>query len=152
MTHEEKLIHVTRTCRFITNRGVSHELVIKRNNWSFSQESTRYVRYNGDMKFIKPVWWKEDPETDADVNAQHFWRSHMFDSEKRYGYLLNEGWRSEQARDILPLSLASEIVCTAPLKEWWHMLGLRTSKAAHPQIRALMQPVLAELEKELPFF
>jgi thymidylate synthase ThyX len=32
------------------------------------------------------------------------------------------------------------------------MLGLRTSKAAHPQIRALMQPVLAELEKELPFF
>ena len=38
--------------RFITNRGVTHELVRHR-LFSFAQESTRYVRYDGGMEFIR---------------------------------------------------------------------------------------------------
>ncbi len=46
--------------------------------------------------------------------------------------------------------IKTEIVITAPLKEWKHMLGLRCSKKAHPQIRALMAPLQKELEVEFP--
>lgn len=135
--------------RFITNRGVTHELVRHR-LFSFAQESTRYVKYDGDMEFIRPVWWKEDPEADADVNSQHFWKSHMFDSEKRYGYLLSEGWRPEQAREVLPNSLKTEIVVKGNIREWRHCLTLRTSKKAHPQIRSLMISLLEELKTKVP--
>ena len=41
--------------KFVTNRGVTHELVRHR-HCSFAQESTRYVKYEGEMEFIKPVW------------------------------------------------------------------------------------------------
>ena len=45
--------------RFVTNRGVSHELVRHR-MCSFAQESTRYVNYGGKpMEFILPVWFPE---------------------------------------------------------------------------------------------
>ena len=37
--------------KFITNRGVTHELVRHR-LCSFAQESTRYVRYDGEMEFL----------------------------------------------------------------------------------------------------
>ena len=46
MYTREKLTHATRTCRFITNRGVTHELVRHR-PWAYSQESTRYIKYDG---------------------------------------------------------------------------------------------------------
>ena len=45
------------TVRFITNRGVTHEIVRHR-HCSFAQESTRFVNYSKKpMQFILPVWW-----------------------------------------------------------------------------------------------
>ena len=44
------------TVRFTTNRGNTHEMVRHRVGMSYAQESTRYVRYDGNMEFIKPVW------------------------------------------------------------------------------------------------
>ena len=163
MTSGEKLIHATRTCRFITNRGVTHELVRHR-PWAYSQESTRYVKYGGEMEFILPVWgsknmlntWKycRDIEDSRDAGVILFAEQHLLKnqlhSELAYQALLQEGWKPEQAREVLPNSLKTEIVCTAPLSEWKHMLKLRTSKAAHPQMRALMKPVLSNLKEELP--
>ena len=52
--HEAMLEHASMTVRFITDRGVSHELVRHR-LCSFAQESTRYVKYDGEMEFIKPI-------------------------------------------------------------------------------------------------
>ena len=52
--HESVIEHVSASVRFITNRGLTHELVRHR-LCAFSQESTRYVRYDGNMEFIKPV-------------------------------------------------------------------------------------------------
>lgn len=51
--HETVIEHSYASVRFITNRGVTHELVRHR-LCSFCQESTRYVKYNGEMEFIKP--------------------------------------------------------------------------------------------------
>lgn len=167
MTPEEKLIHATRTCRFITNRAITHEMVRHR-NFSYSQESTRYVKYDGNMEFILPVWlddiWLGDwfdresawqsrfGRRDEDwMQAPALWLWSCEEAETHYKTLITQhAWRPEQARGVLPNDLKTEIVCTASLSEWKHMLGLRTSKAAHPQIRSLMTPALEELQKELP--
>ena len=130
--HGSVIEHAVASVRFITNRGVTHELVRHRIA-SFSQESTRYVRYDGQMEFIQPVWWQS--WSDAEKNA---WENAMQTAEKTYQLLLKSGSRPEQAREVLPNSLKTEIVMTANLREWIHVFNLRCGKASHPQIRALM--------------
>lgn len=140
MTDAERTLHGFRTVRFITNRGVTHELVRHRPA-SYSQESTRYVNYGEkDMEFIKPVWWGN---VDGMSNLEFVCAAE--DSETYYELMLNKGWRPEQAREVLPNALKTEIVVTANLKEWRHILDLRTSNKAHPQIRALMEPLRQEI-------
>jgi len=56
----------------------------------------------------------------------------------------------QQARAVLPNSLKTEIVCTTNIREWRHIMRLRTSKAAHPQMREIMVPLLKELREKLP--
>ena len=130
--------------KFITNRGVTHELVRHR-HCSFAQESTRYVNYKGEMEFILPVWWEN---THRDEKA--VWIANNFATEEYYKRLLEFGWRPEQARDVLPNSIKTEIVVKANIREWRHIFELRTSKKSHPQIRALMTLLLLELKELLP--
>ncbi|MDY6893799.1 MAG: FAD-dependent thymidylate synthase [Thermotogota bacterium] len=129
--------------KFITNRGVTHELVRHR-LCSFAQESTRYVNYGrDDIKFIKPVW----------ICMEHqlgLWKLAMSIAEDFYKALLREGWQPQQAREVLPNSLKTEIVVKANIREWRHIFNLRCSKNAHPQMRALMIPLLEELKEKLP--
>jgi len=146
--------------KFITNRGVTHELVRHR-MCSFAQESTRYVNYKGGMEFIRPVWLSDeiiskynsiedidpilipsDPEYRFILNLIH--------NELDYCWLIGHGWQPQQAREVLPNALKTEIVVKANIREWRHILTLRCSKAAHPQMRALMLPLLAELKEKLP--
>jgi thymidylate synthase ThyX len=110
-----------------------------------SQESTRYIRYSGDMEFIKPVWWD-----DWSAEEQNAWKNAMRVCEKEYAVLLNAGSRAEQAREVLPNSLKTEIVMTANLREWMHVFNLRCSKASHPQIRALMRDCRDGFRKAIP--
>lgn len=132
--------------KFVTNRGVTHELVRHR-MCSFAQESTRYVKYSGDMVFIRPVWMDN---TEVNSDAVMLWESHMLDSETRYRMLLENGWKAQQAREILPNSLKTEIVVKANIREWRHIFSLRCAKASHPQIVALMTPLRDELKTLLP--
>ena len=58
--HESVLEHVSFSVRFITNRGVSHEIVRHRIA-AYSQESTRYCNYsqkkfNKELTFIKTIY------------------------------------------------------------------------------------------------
>ena len=150
--HETVIEHVSASVKFITNRGVTHELVRHR-LCSFSQESTRYVRYDGEMEFIRPVWWMRPSSNIEDVNmgvAQDEWMNTLIATERSYIRLLDLGWRPEQAREVLPNSLKTEIVTTANLREWRHIFKLRTSKAAHPQIRDLMKSCLNGFKLAVP--
>lgn len=132
------------TVKFITNRGITHELVRHR-HCSFAQESTRYVKYDGEMEFIRPVWW------DTSKASQRLtWEAHMKDSEFRYKTLLETGWKAQQAREILPNSLKTEIVVKANFREFSHILNLRCNPKAHPQMAALMRPLLIELHEKIP--
>ncbi len=142
--HESVIEHATATVRFFTNRGVTHELVRHRLA-SYSQESTRYVRYTGEMIFIKPAWWDDWPQTAKDA-----WIHAMQTAEYAYLTLLQEYHPPEQARDVLPQSLKAEIIVTANLREWRHIFRLRTSPAAHPQIRALMWDCLRGFADTVP--
>lgn len=140
--HESVIEHVSASVKFITNRGVTHELVRHR-LCAFSQESTRYINYGGeDIQFIKPVWW-EYTSNDEFLLA-------LSNSEKHYKILLSLGWRPEQAREVLPNALKTEIITTANLREWRHIFKLRTSKVAHPQIRELMKNCLDMFKQEIP--
>ena len=144
MTPAQKQIHAVRTVRFITNRGVTHELVRHR-PCSFAQESTRYVQYSGDMEFIKPVWY----ETNDDAPNKIF-RYGCETAKVTYIGLLLNGWKPQQAREVLPNALKTEIVVKATIQEWNHIFSLRCSKAAHPQMRALMLPLQAEFQTKEP--
>lgn len=142
--HEAMIEFGTIIVHFTSNRGVTHELVRHR-LCSFAQESTRYVRYGTDMEFIKPVWWDKWTENDKIV-----WEKSMVDSADAYTYLIKNGSKAEQAREVLPNSLKTEINVQGNLREWRHIFNLRCSKAAHPQIRELMLPVLKEVSEKIP--
>lgn len=148
--HEAMIEFGDITVRFITNRGVTHELVRHR-LFSFAMESTRYVRYDGQMEFIRPVWidWSKLNQKEPQSPEWVFLNT-CEDAEFAYTDLLKYGWRPEQAREVLPNSLKTEIVVKGNIRQWIHCLKLRTSKKAHPQIRHLMKPLLKELQETIP--
>jgi len=149
------LEHASMTVRFIVDRGVSHEIVRHRLA-SYSQESTRYCDYNNDhVTFIIPSWINDVPEgTFYDLlcitKSSFLWFNTMLNIEWVYKDLRNKGWRPEHARSVLPNSLKTEIVMTANLREWRHFFKLRTSSAAHPQMREAAVPLLKNTKSLIP--
>lgn len=138
--HESVLEHANLTVRLITDRGVTHELVRHR-LCAYTQESTRYCNYSKrGITYTCPIDFdlEEDDLYILDLIEQH------------YNKKIAQGKTPQQARYFLPNGLKTEIVHTANIREWRHILNLRTSKAAHPQIRALMLPLLQRLAEELP--
>lgn len=148
--HESVIEHAVITVRFVCDRGVSHELVRHRIA-SFSQESTRYVRYSGgdeegaELAFVEPCFgWIEGSTLQRD------WIFMMRQAEQIYLRMLGAGAKPEEARSVLPNSLRTEIVMTANMREWRHVLRLRTSPKAHPQMREIMIPLAIELAERYP--
>ena len=143
MGHHSVIEHESVSVKFITDRGITHELVRHR-LCSFSQESSRYVKYDN-IEFIRPVWWRNWSEAE-----QNIWMHAMIGAEANYRDLIRVGSRPEQARAVLPNSTKTEIVMTANLREWRHVLDLRCSKKAHPQMRMLMLGLLDDLNYGIP--
>jgi thymidylate synthase (FAD) len=51
---------------------------------------------------------------------------------------------------MLPNDLKTEIVSTFDFTAWRHVFSLRTSPMAHPQMRQLAVPLLADFKKRWP--
>lgn len=157
--HHSVIEHVNMSVRFICDRGVTHEIVRHRLA-AYSQESTRYCDYKEGVTFIIPPWCKDlgvSEYTYKNLNPTYIlckpsqiWLEAMLNAERDYIELLGLGWSPQQARSILPNALKTEIVMTANVREWMHVLKLRCSKAAHPQIRELMIPLLEEMKTLVP--
>ena len=145
--HESVLEHFSFSVRFIVDRGVSHEIVRHRIA-SYSQESTRYCNYARD-RFSSEVTFVEPLFLDGSTGRK-IWEDACIEAEKAYFAMLNFGFMPEEARSVLPNSLKTELVMTANLREWRHFLKLRTSKAAHPQIREVANQLLDLLKFKLP--
>ena len=141
--HHSVIEHASCTARIICDRGVTHEIVRHRLA-SYSQESTRYANYS-DAKFgkeitvIRPCFWSDDSP------AYAIWYESMLLSERAYLALINQGASAQQARSVLPNSLKTEIVITCNLREWRHIFELRCDSSAHPQMREIMLPLLADM-------
>ena len=146
--HESVIEHEKITVRIICDRGITHEIVRHRLA-SYSQESTRYCRYSDNkfdnqLTFISPCFWKESD------TRYIIWKRSMQETENAYMELINAGAKPQEARDVLPNSLKTEIVVTMNLREWRHFLKLRTAPAAHPQIREIAIPLLRRFKKLIP--
>lgn len=146
--HEAVLEHVNFTCKFICDRGVMAELTRHRIA-SFCVESSRYCNYAKDkfsnnISVVRPCKIKEGTEEDR------LWQEACKFSEKTYMDMLSMGVTPEIARSVLPTCLKTEIVMTANLRQWRNVLRLRTSEAAHPDMRFLMDSLLKLLQAKLP--
>ena len=147
--HEAMLEHVSLSVLFTCDRGVSHELVRHRIA-SFAQESTRYCNYAKEGKFpegitfIKPLFYPENSENYLE------WLSACKDCEFWYLQAIKRGATPQEARTVLINSIKTELVVTCDLREWRHIFELRTSTAAHPQMREITIPLLHELQSRLP--
>ena len=146
--HESVLEHCRITVKFICDRGVSHQLVRARLA-SYSQQSTRYCnysknRFDNQVTIIKPCFW-EDNEP-----ALYTMYNYARAAEEGYMALLERGATPEEARTLLPHCTKTEVVMTTNLRHWREVLRQRTHKKAHPQMRELAVPLLAELKTLIP--
>ena len=139
--HESVLEHVAFTVVFIVDRGLSHEIVRHRLA-SYTQSSTRYYRFKGSVTFVIP-------QADGVGYNVDTWHKACDDAEKAYFKLL-ETQAPEIARNVLPMSTATELAMTANIREWRHFFRLRAAPTAHPQLRTLVNKLLVELKTKLP--
>lgn len=146
--HEAVLEHCSFTVKFICDRGVSHEIVRHRLA-AYCQESTRYCNYSKD-KFSHEVTFIEPCFLTPGSKGYDRWKEACSDAEDAYFDLLEWGCTPQEARSVLPNSLKTEVVMTADIREWRNVLRLRTSKAAHPQMREIMLMLLEQLHTEMP--
>ncbi|MCK9355532.1 MAG: FAD-dependent thymidylate synthase [Dehalococcoidia bacterium] len=145
--------------KIISDRGVSHELVRHR-LCSFAQESTRYCNYSkgkfgSEISVIAfgSVLEAQFPGAEnVDIRRAIAlrWMNALMVAEQAYLELVQLGVPPELARGVLPQSLKAEIVVGANMREWRHIFKLRTSKRAHPQMREVMVPLLAEFKRRAP--
>jgi len=165
------MIHVLIIC----NRGLTHELVRHRLN-SFAQESTRYCDYSKDkhgneITVILPIDYygidKELLNYTEYISIEHnisknlgtnknnilnykYWKDAMENAEKSYFALRERGVPPQIARGVLPIDVKTEINIAANPTQWRHIFRLRTSEAAHPQIRAIMKGILKDFKEKIP--
>ena len=148
---EPYLFHTKRTTvKFICDRGVSHEFVRHR-VFSFAQESTRYCNYskdkfNNELTFIIPCWIKDLEEGNYYAYCEYHhskndsskrWFDSCMSSEFVYTNLIEEGWKPQEARTILPNSLKTELIMTGFNDDWENFFKLRCAPNAHPQAKEL---------------
>ena len=141
--------HLVHTALFVCDRGVSHELVRHR-PCAFGQESTRYCnysqkKYGDEITVIEPLFFKEDTE------KYDIWHRGCEAAEKAYFDLIASGATAQEARDVLPTSVKTEIAVTATESEWKHIINLRyhgTTGAPHPQMQEVMNILYPQLSKE----
>ncbi len=145
--HESVLEHESITVLVVCDRGVSHEIVRHRIG-AYSQESTRYVNYGKrGMTVIKPCFLRRDSE------GFRLWLIAMEHAEAIYNLMLDNGCKPQEARAVLPNSLKTEIVITYNVRQWRHFFRMRTSKAAHPQMREIAVPMLGTFQSRFhPLF
>ena len=160
ITKPSKYHDLRYTFAVTTNRGVSHEIVRHR-GLSFTQESTRFCNYSnskfGDqVTYIIPEWSdiQEGKYTiySTDIpwlnSKESAFYDGLIDNESDYFGLLNIGWKPEQAREILPNAVKTDIVITGDLNSWNHFFDLRLNGKTgtpHPNIKQIAKCIYEKI-------
>lgn len=148
--HEAVIEHFNITVKFVTDRGISHEIVRHRLA-SYAQESTRYCNYSKD-KFDKQITVVEPSHVTSSAydEVKERWFKSCLTAEEYYFQLIDLGASPQTARSVLPTCTKTEVMMTANLREWRHFLKLRAAKAAHPDIRILANDLLSQFKERIP--
>ena len=146
--HESVLEHEKISVRIVADIGTYKDLTRHRIA-SFSVESTRYCNYGKDkfgneIKFMKPCHIEEGTE------MYEVWKKGLEDIEKAYMEMASLDAKPDQLRMLLPHSTAAEYAMTANIREWKHILSLRTAKMTHPSIRQVLIPLLLKFKEDMP--
>ena len=143
---------------------VTGESFLRHRVFSFARESTRYCNYSKDkfgneITFIIPCWTNLPEQEYGDrVNPKVFNRGNTngietsyvdFLRQAEYSYLnlLSQGWKPQQARQVLPFSVSSPLVMTGFASDWLHFFDLRCDSHAHPQAREIATALKEEFIK-----
>lgn len=152
--------HKRYTVHMILNRGVMDEF---RTHVGLSHlaESTRYCNYskdkfNNEIAFIIPDWvdsikegtytkdyefppmWGHDNWMDSE------WFYAMCEAEKTYLTMTREYLTPQQAREVLPLSVKSELISCGFKEAWENFFYRRDAPDAHPMAQEIAKPMHKE--------
>nr|DAM86397.1 MAG TPA: Thymidylate synthase complementing protein [Caudoviricetes sp.] len=136
--------HELRTTFRLTCARVQADSFVRHRVFSFLMESTRYCNYN-DGKFgneitvVEPINWDN-----FDANNYVFVRA-WSNAEKDYMELIKDGIKPEDARDVLPLQLKTELIMTGITSQWNNFFKLRISEHAHPDAKYIAEQIKEQL-------
>lgn len=146
--HESVMEHEKITVRLRCSVGTYKDLTRHRIGTAFSIESTRWCNYGKDkfdnqLRFIDPVYITEQ-------NKKEIWENCMKTIEEDYMKGAAMGMKPDELRLMLPHSTAADVTMTCNIREWRHILSLRTQKNVHPEIRQLLIPILLKFKYTMP--
>lgn len=126
---------------FRFSRAASHQLVRHTGVEAISQASQRYCNYSkskfeNSINFIQPETFKS-----ADRKVQISWLENRVNDEREYMAYISAGIKPEDARSCLPNATATEMIVTAHLSEWLHIINVRTDKHAQGEIKGSIEIV-----------
>ena len=158
LTEEDNEYYPKRyTVHFITSRGIMDEF---RTHVGLSHlaESSRYCsydknRFGNELTFIIPNWVNTNcpnKEQEEPSVASIEWSTAMLDAEASYMNLIKMGYTAQEAREVLPLSVKSELISCGFEDAWKNFFYRRCAKDAHPMAREIAIP-LQEKFKELNY-
>lgn len=137
LEHAYAAFRISGVSRAFTHQLVRHRLC------SFIQQSQRYVDERN-FNFIEPQSIKNNPE------AHSIFTESIDNARKTYMKLQKLGIKNEDARFVLPNATESQIVITANLREWRHIVKLRGEPDAQWEIRRAAIEILKILKKHAP--
>lgn len=148
--------HASVSVDAVMDRGVSHEWVRHR-LFSFTQSSTRFINYDKKIppEFINPGGLSKDcskaPNGEqVELSTEQLWGHAINTCESVYRELVRRSIPPQIARSVFPNALSTRIVTTGNLRQWRHFFLMRTSKEAHPQMREISLPLMAEFQDKIP--
>ena len=136
--HESVLEHFSFSVRFVVSRAIANEIVRHR-ALSFSQQSTRYCNYSGEIHFVRP-WWMHDDDSNFPEEKRMF-EAATEDAEFFYNRIVEKGNKPQFARAWLPNCLATELCATGTVRMWRDFLKLRNTSAAHPDMQIIAEKI-----------
>lgn len=148
-TEEDNKFYPKRyTVHFITSRGIMDEF---RTHVGLSHlaESSRYCsydknRFGNELTFIIPNWVNTNcpnKEQEGPSVASIEWSTTMLDAEASYMNLIKMGCTAQEAREVLPLAVKSELISCGFEDVWSNFFYRRCAKDAHPMAREIATKV-----------
>ena len=140
------------TIKFVLDRAILAEFTRHR-KFSFMAESSRYNNYsknkfNNELTFIEPCWLTSDMKSNLTYLN---YVDTLQKIEDTYITLTKNGWKAEEARNILPLCLKTELYMCGFAEDWKKFFELRSKKYVvgnpHPQADELATPLYEEFIK-----